>query len=179
MKTLFFLLAIGISCVFAQCQEVVFADTTEIKQLFSYKFVHLRGHKSNVIGGGGGGIVVLYQFVNKGDKCWKLCYEIDDRCLDECPSKYSYFGGSSIILIHDADENGKPIPNPDCQQTKACIQQVVDGWLFIHPRKDRWMVKTNKDGSTTRINMGQKPIRKEEFITRIIRFKKDGTVVDF
>lgn len=175
MKTLFFLLAIGISRVFAQCQEVVFTDTTEIKQLSLFYMIHMKGHRQHALGQ----FVVLYRFVNNGDNCWKLRYEIDDLCLDECPSKYCYFGSNTIVLIHDADESGKPIPNPDCQQTKACIQQVVDGWLFIHPRKDRWMVKTNKDGSTTRVNMGQKPIRKEEFFTRMIRFKKDGTVVDF
>ena len=175
MKTLFFLLFLGISSVFAQCHEVVFTDKVELRQLNLFRDSFSQNERENTLGG----VVVIHQFVNKGDKCWQLSYLTTDWRLDECPSKYSYLGGQEIVLIIDADENGTAIPKPDCQQTKECIQKVVEGWLYILPRKDRWIVQTNLDGTTTRVNLSKLKSSYDDFLTRMIRFKKDGTVVDF
>ena len=175
MKTLFFLLFLGISSVFAQCHEVVFTDKVELRQLNLFRESFSQNKRENTLGG----VVVIHQFVNKGDKCWQLSYLTTDWRLDECPSKYSYLGGQEIVLIIDADENGTAIPKPDCQQTKECIQKVVEGWLYILPRKDRWIVQTNLDGTTTRVNLSKLRGSYDDFLTRMIRFKKDGTVVRF
>lgn len=62
------------------------------------------------------------------------------------------------------------------QETKDCIRKVVEGWVYIHPRKERWY-NQHFDGVTNRVkderNLGREPF---ERYGRTVHFKKDGTV---
>ena len=176
MKTLLLLLLISLSTnAYSQaCQEVFFTDTTERYQIISY-FKMFRPYTHLSLGR----VIVVYRFENKGDKCWRLRYINDDKCLDECPTKYAYDEGTMLFLIHDADQDGKPLPNPNCQQSRACIEEVVQGWLYIHPRKDKWIVETDSKGNRKRVNLSKLEPIKADTTERTIRFKKDGTVVPF
>ena len=176
MKTLLLVLLISLSTnAYSQaCQEVTFKDSTERDQIISYfKVLRLFAHYSL------GRVIVLYRFENKGDKCWRLRFVNDDKCLDECPTKYAYEVADMLFLIHDADQDGKPLPNPNCQQSRACIEEVVQGWLYIHPRKDKWIVETDSKGNRKRVNLSKLEPIKADTTERTIRFKKDGTVVPF
>ena len=177
MKVLFFFFSIYLSShAFSQgCQEVFFTDSTEIKLLEQY----ISSKKFEATINSLGGVFVLYRFVNQGDKCWRLTYFRDDKCLDECPTRYAYYDNRHIILIHDADEESKPLHNPNCQQSKACIEEVVQGWLYIHPRKDKWIVYPDLDNKPKRVNLSKIPSSRDDFTTQIFRLKKDGTVVSF
>lgn len=86
------------------------------------------------------GIIHLYRYQNaEGDSVWRLIPVIDDRYKDNPPQAFADVQGD-IALIWDADEQGRPLKNPNPPEPYVqCLEQVIGDRVYLRPTiKTRW-----------------------------------------
>ena len=87
------------------------------------------------------GIVLIRKYQNEqGKSCWLLLPSIDDSYKDNPPDRFASFNGD-IILVFDADSNGKNIKPTvgDKNRLNQCLEQIIGDRVYTRPTiKSRW-----------------------------------------
>jgi len=156
------------------CQQVEIIQNETQKSLM-YDLL-IEWQEKNYFQRGRGIIGLVQQTTAEGKRVWGVYPMIDDMYKANPPDKYARFS-RTVILIYDADSNGRDLPiKGEAAERIRCLEEVIGDLVYINPPlKPRY--------EEVRLPNGKKELREYKVAQTgggggyWITFNKDGTYV--